>query len=306
MWQTFRRLIIGWTAVAALLAAAAAPSQAQGLTVAVDSSLAEAMKVLAGGFEAGHAGVGVKLLVGASGALLEQVAQGAPADVLAGADAETVALGLQRRLLVADQRSVFASDTLVLVVPASLNLPVQRLSDLAWPEVARIAMGRQSSEPAGRYARQPIDALRLWPSLQRKIVIAEDVREVLELVAGAGVEAGFVYGTEAAAATGCVRVVETLRAAAPIRYLAHVVAGSRNAALARDFVAYLGLRRPSRPRCGARIGVHRKAAGDAAQHQPLRLAIPPNAARLRVNMPASLGRPFFPRGEARWTTLVGQ
>jgi molybdate transport system substrate-binding protein len=79
----------------------------------------------------------------------------------------------------------------------------------------------------------------MWSSLQRKVVIAEDVHEVLDLVARSDAEAGFVYATDVAAAAGRVRVVETLPTTTPIRHVAAVVAGSKNPTLAREFVAYL-------------------------------------------------------------------
>lgn len=229
---------------AALLGLAAAcitamPATAQTLTVAAASSLSEVMPQLARGFEAAHAGAEVVVVLGASGTLLERIAQGLRADVLASADLETATLGIQRELLVSDLRSVFATNTLVLVTPTSLNLPLRRLSDLAAPEVVRIAIGRRSEVPAGRYARQVIDAARLWPSVQRKIVQADSVRDVLDLVARADVEAGFVYTTDVAAAGERVRVVQTLETAIPIRYPAHVVAASKQVVLARDFVAWL-------------------------------------------------------------------
>lgn len=235
-WRPFGRLArLG----ALWLLAAFSTAQAQNLTVATDSSLAQAMAAVAKAFEASRSGVSVKLVVGASGALLEQMAQGTPADVLAGSDAETAALGQQRRLLQPDLRSVFATNTLVLVVPASLNLPVQRLSDLSRPEVVRIAVGRPAVEPAGRYAREAINAQRLWPALQRKVVNASDVREALDLVAGGDVEAGFVYATDVKDVAARVRVIETLPTTTPVRYLAHVATGSQQATLAREFVAFL-------------------------------------------------------------------
>lgn len=238
-----KTMLSGWVRRAALalwLATAGGAALAQTLGVAADSSLGEAMQVVARDFAAGRKGVAVTLRVGASGELLEQVARGQPVDVLAAADIETVALGVQRRLLLPDLRSSFASNSLVLVVPAALNLPVQRLADLARPEVVRVAMGRHASEPAGRYAREAINAQRLWPVVQRKALLVDDVREVLALVAAADVEAGFVYATDVAVAPpGRVRVVETLSTTTPIRYPAHVVAGSKQPALAHDFIAYL-------------------------------------------------------------------
>ncbi len=233
--QALAAVVMGAAAAAAGLQMAAAAS----LTVAAASSLVDVMPALARGFEAAHPGAEVSIVTGASGALLERIATGLHADVLASADLETATLGIQRELLVADLRSVFATNTLVLVTPTSLNLPLRRLSDLAGSEVVRIAIGRRSEVPAGRYARQAIDAARLWPSVQRKIVQADSVRDVLDLVARADVEAGFVYGTDVPAANGRVRVVQTLQLPIPIRYPAHVVAANRQPVLAHAFVDWL-------------------------------------------------------------------
>jgi len=226
-------LIWGWLALPAL-------ALAQTLVVGVDSSLAAAMPAVARSFEASRPGVRVQLVPAAAGTLLEQLARGSRADLLVGLDAETVSAGVQRRLLMPDLRSAFAGNALVLVVPATLSLPVRRLADLARPEVVRIAIGRQASVPAGRYAREAINAQRLWPSVQSKLVQAEDESAVLALVAAADVEAGFVYATSAATApAGRVRVIETLATTTPIRYQANVAAGSSQAALAAAFVTHL-------------------------------------------------------------------
>ncbi|MDQ2779825.1 MAG: molybdate ABC transporter substrate-binding protein [Pseudomonadota bacterium] len=231
-----------WRTAAAALGAGlliGSAASAQTLTVAADTSLTEAMPALARGFEAAHPGAEVKVVLGASGTLLERIGAGLPADVLASADAETATLGIQRQLIVPDLRSVFATNTLVLITPASLTLPLRHLSDLTRPEVVRIAIGRRSEVPAGRYARQVIDAARLWPSVQRKVVEVDTVRDVLNLVAQGDVEAGFVFTTDVAHTPDRVRVVETLEATTPIRYPAHVVAASRQPALARAFVEWL-------------------------------------------------------------------
>jgi molybdate transport system substrate-binding protein len=215
------------------------PAHAQPITVAAASSLDEAMHEVARAFEAARPGVTVQLQVAASGVLLQQIAGGMPADVFASADADTLARGIQRRLLDADAQREFATNTLVLIVPTDRNSPVSRLQDLARPEVRRIAMGRSATVPAGRYARQAVDALRLWPALQQKVVAGDSARAVLQAVAGGEVDAGFVYGTDAALAGRRVRVVQTLEVQSPIRYPATVVAGSREPALAREFVLFL-------------------------------------------------------------------
>ncbi|WP_298233343.1 molybdate ABC transporter substrate-binding protein [uncultured Azohydromonas sp.] len=239
MWRTFRYLRARCAVAVLALAAAALPALAQQLTVAIDSSLGAAMNTVARDFEASRRGVRVTLETGPSGQLLQRIGEEQVADVLAGADVLTMERGEQRRLLLAEPRISFATNTLVLVVPASRHLPVQRLSDLARPEVTRIAMGRPTTVPAGHYAREAINAQRLWSSLQRKVVIVEDTPDVIKMVASADAEAGFVYATDAAAAAGRVRVVETLSTATPIHHAATVVATSKNPVLAREFITYL-------------------------------------------------------------------
>jgi molybdate transport system substrate-binding protein len=233
-----RRAALVWVAALPLLIPGL-PAAAQTLVVATDTAVAPAMAEVARAFEASHPGVTIEVTPGAPGAMLARMAQDRTIDLLAGADAETAALGVRRRLLQPDLRSIFAANTLVLVVPASLNLPVQRLSDLARAEVVRVAIGRQAVEPAGRYAREAIHAQRLWPSLQGKVVLVDDVREVLNLVASADVEAGMVYATDAAAAGKRVRVVQTLETVLPVRHLVHVSTSSAQPALARDFANHL-------------------------------------------------------------------
>jgi molybdate transport system substrate-binding protein len=241
LFPRLRRFMRG-LGVAGLLAALPVGAWAQTLTVATDGSLLKAMGEVARGFEATRPGLRVLLVAGEPGALLAQMANPESAtrfDVLAGADAETAALGVQRRLLRAELRSAFAANALVLVVPASGTAPIRRLADLARPEVQRIATGRINAMPLGRYAREAINAQRLWPSVQRKLVQADSGAEVLALVQQGDVEAGFVYASDAAAAGARVRVVETLPTSTPIRYGAFVVSASTQAALAADFLAHL-------------------------------------------------------------------
>jgi molybdate transport system substrate-binding protein len=219
--------------------ACALPAWAQQLTVAADSSLGGALQEVARAFQALHPGVTVRLNLAASGVLLEQIAEGKAADVYASTDGETLARGIERHLLRADGAREFATNTLLLVVPGGRSSPVQRLADLARPEVRRISMGRPAGVPAGRYARQAIDGARLWPAVQRKVAMTDDGPEALALVARAEVDAGFAFQTDALTAADRVRVIQTLTLPLPPRHAAAVVAGSAQATLAREFVAYL-------------------------------------------------------------------
>lgn len=222
-------------ALAALLLSLPLLAGAQQLTVSAAASLTEAFKAIATRFEARHPGVTLRFNFAASGALLQQIANGAPVDVFASADAETMDRGAA--LWLDGTRRDFAANALVLVTPPGAS--TQRVSDLALPAVRRIALGKPASVPAGRYAQQLLQGLQLWEPLQPKLVFADNVRQALDYVARGEVEAGFVYRSDAALLPGKVRIAGLATGHAPIRYPVAVVKDSRQSKLARDFVAFL-------------------------------------------------------------------
>ena len=236
-------MIIQRALVAALLCAAALAAHAQQLTVSAAASLTEALREIATRFESGRPGVTVRLNFAASGPLLQQIVQGAPADVFVSADEETVTRGVQARVLDAASRRVFAANVLVLIRP--IIAPPKDAPDLASPadlvrpEFKRIAIGKPATVPAGRYTQQALVAAGVWESLQAKLVPSDSVRQVLDYVSRGEAEAGFVYRTDAALMATKVRVVGTVGGHVPIRYPAVVVSASPLKALAGDFVAFL-------------------------------------------------------------------
>ncbi len=72
-----------------------------------------------------------------------------------------------------------------------------------------------------------------------KAVYASNVRQALDYVARAEVDAGFVYATDAAVQQEKVRVVAVVPTVSPIRYPVAAVAGGGNAEAARQFIDYL-------------------------------------------------------------------
>jgi len=209
--------------------------QGQELTVSAAASLADAFKALAPGFEAAHPGARLRFNFAASGQLLQQIAQGAPVDVFASADAATMERA-QPRIAPASRR-VFASNALQLVTPPGSALA--GLTELDQGGVRRIAIGKPTTVPAGRYAQQALQQAQLWQALQPKIVPADNVRQVLDDVARGEVEAGIVYRSDAQIAKHRVRVAMTLSGHEPVRYPVAVPQESRQPALAQAFVNYL-------------------------------------------------------------------
>lgn len=212
---------------------------AQQLTVSAAASLTDAFKELGSRFEATKPGATLRFNFAASGVLLQQIQQGAPADVFASADQETMDRAAAQKLIDAGTRRDFAANTLVLVEPVKEGVGIRSLQQLSDAAVKRIAIGKLATVPVGRYTRQSLDAANLWTALEPKFVQADNVRQVLDYVARGEVEAGFVYRTDAALMSDRVRIALTAGGHTPVTYPVAVVAESRQQALARDFVAFL-------------------------------------------------------------------
>jgi len=212
---------------------------AQQITVSAAASLTDAFKELGPKFEAAKPGATVRFNFAASGVLLQQIAQGAPVDVFASADQETMARAAEQKLVDTATRRNFASNALVLIEPLKEAVGVKSLQDLAGTGVRKIAVGKTATVPVGRYTRQVLEGVGLWTVLEPKFVQADSVRQVLDYVARGEVETGFVYRTDAAVMSEKVRVAFAPTTTMPVSYPVAVVAESRQKALAGDFVAFL-------------------------------------------------------------------
>ncbi len=229
------RLLVASAAGLSMVGAA----QAADLTVSSAASLTNAFKELGVAFEAQHPGTKVLLNFASSDALLAQIARGAPADVFASADQETMDKAEQQKLLTAGSRRNFVANTLVLITPADSTLSFKMLSDLAQPGVRRFALGNPASVPAGRYAKTALEAAVQWGPNEAKAVYATNVRQALDYVARGEVEAGFVYATDAASQKDKVKVAATVPTPSPITYPIATIANSPNPGDAARFVDYV-------------------------------------------------------------------
>lgn len=208
------------------------------LTVSAASSLTSAFRDIARAYEAANPQTRVRLNFGGSGALLQQIAKGAPVDVFASADQETLDQATGRKLIEPASRRDFAGNELVLVVPRT-GPPLTRLEDLSAPEVERIALGNPASVPAGRYAMRALDAAGLWPALRPKAVHTQNVRQALDYVARGEVSAGFVYATDTQGQADRVTLAFPVALQEPIRYPVAVVRRTAQPAEAQHFIDYL-------------------------------------------------------------------
>lgn len=214
-------------------------AQAGEITVSAAASLSNAFKDIAPLFEAAHPGSKVQFNFGASGALLAQIAKGAPADVFVSADEETMDQAQGQGLVKAAQRRDLVSNALVVIVPAGAAKMPAALVEVAQPAYARIAIGLPASVPVGRYTKGVLEAAKLWSTIEPKMIGASSVRQALDYVARAEVDAGFVYATDAAIMPGKVKVAFTVPTTRPILYPIAALAGAPNPGEAAKFLDFL-------------------------------------------------------------------
>ena len=226
-------------AFGAAIALAGIAASAADLTVSAAASLTNAFRELGTAFEAQNPGTKVVFNFAASDALLAQISKGAPVDVFASADQETMDRADSEKLLAPGTRRNFVSNSLVIVQPSDATMRLSTLADLRGVEVKRIAIGAPAGVPAGRYAKSALEKAQLWAAIEPKAVFAQNVRQALDYVARGEVEAGFVYATDAAIQKDKVKVAFTVPTETPISYPVAAIAQAPNADAARKFVAFV-------------------------------------------------------------------
>lgn len=212
------------------------------LTVSAAASLSNAFRELAPLFEVQNPGVNLQFNFGASGALLQQIVKGAPVDVFASADQETMDQAQAQGFVKADERHNFVSNTLVIVVPSYGRNTPKLLNDLLQEHYKRIAIGLPASVPVGRYTKNVLEKSGLWSAIEPKMIGAQSVRQALDYVARSEVDAGFVYSTDAAIMPDKVKVALALSTDPPILYPIAPVAASDHHAIAQRFVTFANSR----------------------------------------------------------------
>ena len=210
---SLRRAALVPVILAALLPAAACgsdepsgddsgPDMSGTLTVLAAASLTEGFEVLADRFEAAHDGVSVELAFDSSATLAEQVNQGAPGDVLATADERTMQLVTDAGSAAGDPE-VFATNELVLVVPAGNPAGIDELADLDGGDSDYVVC--VESAPCGALAASVLDDAGISaPPASEEV----DVKAVLSKVELDEADAGLVYATDAVAAGDRVQAID--------------------------------------------------------------------------------------------------
>ena len=249
LFMSMRKFLVFFTTVLAtfilitgLPTITSAPVVAQSntsLLISAAASLKDILEEIKPLYQQSKPNVNISYNFGSSGALQQQIEQGAPADIFISAAKKQVDALEQKGLLVAGTRNIIAKNRLVLVVPNNF-VGVTSFYNLQDAKVKKIAIGEPRSVPAGQYAQQVLEKLKIWNQVKPKLVFANNVRQVLASVETGNAEAGLVYVTDAKISNKVKIVVaadEKYHSA--IIYPLAVVKRSKNLAAAKEFSQFL-------------------------------------------------------------------
>jgi len=140
------------------------------------------------------------LAYGASSAMAKQIEAGAPADLFASADLKWMDYLDGKAKIVSASRVNLLGNDLVLIVPRGKRFNVSMKKDFNFADSfsGKLCTGEPGVVPVGIYAKQSLEALGWWASLNGRIVGTDDVRTALVFVERGECAAGIVYATDAA------------------------------------------------------------------------------------------------------------
>ncbi|NTU54530.1 MAG: molybdate ABC transporter substrate-binding protein [Chlorobiaceae bacterium] len=163
------------------------------INLSIAASLKDAINEMTDLYTKSHPGATFQKNYGASGALVGQIENGAPADLFISANEKWMNYLKEKNLIDAPSIRTFALNDLVFAGMAGKK--VKGMNDLT--KLGKIGIGSPKSVPAGEYAMQAITKAGLEQALAGKLIMAKDVRECLMYAEMGEVDGSFVYRTDA-------------------------------------------------------------------------------------------------------------
>lgn len=218
-----------------------APSPVAPLLIGAAASLQQALQEITPLYQANATNQQVDYNFAASGALQQQIEQGAPIDIFISASVKQIDALQQKNLLLAGTQRNLLTNKLVLVTPKQGAIALKDFRELANSDIKRIAIGEPRSVPAGQYATEVLKNLGILEQVQSKFILGNNVKAVLAAVATGDVDAGIVYLTDAKDSSQVVTIAAYAdpQLHAPIIYPIAILKATKSPSAAQQYVDFL-------------------------------------------------------------------
>lgn len=207
------------------------------LTVSAASDLVPAFEEL-GKLFTNETGIKVTFNFGSTGQLTQQIEQGAPVDLLAAANVSFVEELERQNLIIPDTKTLYAQGRITLWTRSDSSLQLDRIEDLAKPEVRRIAIANPEHAPYGDAARQALESAGIWDRVSSRLVFGENVSQTLQYAETGNVDVAIVALSLSVSSKGrWVLVSDQLHK--PLNQALAVIRSTRHEAEARRFASFI-------------------------------------------------------------------
>lgn len=227
-----------WMLLSSLLLARGAA--ADEVAVAVAANFLEPLKAMAPAFEkkTGHR---IEPRPGSTGELYAQITNDAPYDVFLSADVERPKKLVQEGKAVKGSRFTYATGRIMLWSPDEKRIG-EGGKDALRRDFEHLAIADPKTAPYGLAAKQALEKLELWATVEPKVVYGQNIGQTLQFLTSGNAELGFVALSQLEGpdkkATGSRWVVpEDLHE--PIEQDAVLLVRAKDSKAAKSFLDYL-------------------------------------------------------------------
>ncbi len=230
---------MGALLLGSLAPATAGAADKTSIRISAAMSLKNALTALKETYEKIVPNVELQINFASSGLLQKQIEQGAPADIYLSAGKKQMDELESKGFLIPGTRENLLGNALVLIVAKEKKSQIKNFDDLAG-KAQSISIGMPETVPAGKYAKETLVNLKLWKKIEKRIMFAKDVRQVLAYVESGNVDAGLVYQTDTVVLkSGAVVAAAPQGSHSAIVYPIAEIKDSKNRVEAGKFVAFL-------------------------------------------------------------------
>jgi molybdate transport system substrate-binding protein len=163
----------------------------QPVTVAAATDLAFAFRDLGPLYEQAT-GQPVVFSFGSTGVLARQIAEGAPFDAFAAANASFADDAIASGACIADSRTQYAAGRIVVYAPRGAPVAPKAVVELTDARIAKIAIANPEHAPYGRAAKEAMQRTGVWDSVSPKIVYGENVQQALQFAESGNADVAIV------------------------------------------------------------------------------------------------------------------
>ncbi|MDF2537498.1 MAG: molybdenum transporter, periplasmic molybdate-binding protein [Herbinix sp.] len=208
------------------------------ILIGAAASLKPAMEEITGLYQKARPEVKISFTFAGSGALEQQIREGAPIDLFISAAEKQMNALEEDNLILKGSRRDLLENTIVLITPTDNQAEINSLLEITKAPV--IVIGDPAYVPAGQYAMEVFEYLGIAEEVTKRAVYGKDVSEVLTWVSSGNADAGIVYATDAFGSDN-VKIIAYApeESHSTIIYPAAIIEDTKAASAAKEFLDYL-------------------------------------------------------------------